>query len=464
MTTTPAATFRGRLLKPGEDGYEQARVDAMWNGRKTTRRPAAILLAADEADVQEGVRLAARNGWRIGVRSGGHSWIATGIRDDALLIDLSAMKGIELDVASRRAHVQPAAQGSRLNELLDAEGLVFPTGHCPSVGLGGFLLGGGYGWNSRKLGPAALSVEAIDVVLADGSLVHAADESHPELMWAARGAGPGFFGIVTRFHLRVHTAYQQVLRSSMVFPEEMRDEVLAWSYEVLPRTSHSLELAGKTTWTPGIDRPTTMLVGVGFCADETPDEIFGAFESAPFRGHALSTVDRAPSTLAGLYAASEVFMPKGMRYAVDGVWTNAPAADVLDAGRKIFETIPTPESFMFWMLWGDYPTQDNACWSTQGQLYFSPNSLWTDPSEDLRMEQWAHSSLDAFASIDQGTQFSDANPADRPANGMEPEHVARIETLRATYDPEHRFVSYLQAHESTTALGEHLRTRSPKSP
>ncbi len=457
MTLTSASTFRGRLLRRHDAGYEQARLDAVWNGRKTTRRPAAILLAADEADVQNGVRLAAREGWKVGIRSGGHSWIANGIRDDALLIDLSAMNEIVLDVPGRRASVQPAAQGSRLNDLLDQHGLVFPTGHCPSVGVGGYLLGGGYGWNSRKLGPACFSVEAIDAVLADGSLVHADDESQPDLMWAARGAGPGFFGVVTRYHLRVHPAYDQILRSSMAFPEEMRDEVLAWSYDVLPATSPSLEIAGKTTWTPGIDRPTTVLVGVGFCADETADEIYSLWETAPFRRHAISTVDRVPSSLAGLYAASEAFMPKGRRYAVDGAWTSAASTEILAAGREILETVPTPESFLFWMLWGGYPTQDHACWSTQGQLYFSPNSVWTDPSDDLRMEQWAHSALDAFAAIDLGTQFSDANPADRPAKGMDPANAARIEQLRSNYDPDGLMVSYLQPHESTTALGRHLQ-------
>ncbi len=432
----------------------------MWNGRKTTRLPAAILLAEDEQDVQEGVRLAAREGLRVGIRSGGHSWVATGVREDALLLDLSAMNGIELDVPTRRARVQPAAQGVRLNELLATEGLVFPTGHCPSVGVGGFLLGGGYGWNSRRLGPAAFSVEALDVVLPDGELVHADDASHPDLMWAARGSGPGFFGVVTRFHLRLHRAYREVLRSTMVFPEEMRDEVLAWSYDVLPSTSPSLEIAGKTAYTPGIDRPTTMLVGVGFVGDgpddDGPDDIFAALESAPFRDRALRVLDRAPTTLANLYAASEAFMPPGMRYAVDGVWTSAGADEILDAGRAIFDTIPSPMSFMFWMLWGHHPTRDDACWSTQGQLYFSPNAVWTDPADDLRMEQWAHSSLGSFEAIDLGTQFSDANPADAPA-AMKPEQCARFEALRDRYDPGRLMVGYLTPAESTTALGRHLR-------
>ncbi|MBZ5739529.1 FAD-binding oxidoreductase [Nocardioides mangrovi] len=447
------------LLRRGEPAYEDARLDAIWNGRTTRREPAAIVRARSVEDVQAAVRLAAREGLQVGIRSGGHSFVASGLRQDALLLDLSALDSLQIDADRGVARVQPGVRAGAANAALDARGLTFPVGHYPTVGLGGFLIGGGYGWNSRKLGPAALSIVAVDVVLADGSLVHADDETHPDLMWAVRGAGPGFFGVVVCYHLRTYPAYTQVLRSSMVYPETMRDEVLAWSYEALPETSRSLEIAGKVGWSTEYDRPTTSLIGVGFCQDETADEIYEVFESAPFRKHALAVVDRAPSSIAQLHAVAEVGMPQGNRYALDGVWTSAPIDRILAAGGGTMSSIPTPSSFLFWMLWGGYPIRDDACWSTQGTLYFSPNAVWTDPADDLRLESWAHSSLDAFADIDEGAQFSDANPADRPAKGLEPAQAARLEDLRETYDPDRRFVSYLQPHESTTALGDHLRSR-----
>jgi FAD/FMN-containing dehydrogenase len=94
--------------------------------------------------------------------------------------------------------------GEELAPALNARGRMFPGGHCPSVGLGGFLLQGGQGWNCRTLGWACESVRAIDIVTADGELVHASEDENTDLLWAARGAGPGFFGVVTRFHLRLH--------------------------------------------------------------------------------------------------------------------------------------------------------------------------------------------------------------------------------------------------------------------
>ncbi|MFD7811915.1 FAD-binding oxidoreductase [Streptomyces sp. NPDC059785] len=447
--------FDGVLLTRGSRGYEAARLGAVWNERKPDRHPEAILLAASDRDVQRGVRHAAVRGLRVSVRSGGHSWIGSGIRDGGLLIDLSALDEVTIDTAQRRATVRPAVQGTRFNALLAAEGLVFPSGHCPSVGVGGFLIGGGYGWNSRALGPACFSVEAVDAVLADGSLVHATDESHPDLMWAVRGSGPGFFAIVTRFHLRVYPAYDEILRSFYVFPEELRDEVLAWTYDTVPEVSDALEMSAKVAFSPGAGRPTTMITAAAFCTPGTGPEMLDPLERAPFLQHALRKAERVPSTLDDLYALSDALTPKGNRYAVDGIWTDAPAREVLDAGRPLLEELPTRESFLLWMLWGGQPTRENACWSTQARLYFSPNAVWQDPADDLRTELWAHEALRAMAPVARGTQFADANPADRPDHGLEPAQAARLERLRRRYDPEGLFRTYLSPAESTTALALH---------
>ncbi|MFF3504649.1 FAD-binding oxidoreductase [Streptomyces sp. NPDC003247] len=453
--------FDGTFLTRGAPGYEDARLGAVWNERKPDRHPDAILLAASDRDVQEGVRWAAGRGLRVSVRSGGHSWIGNGVRDGGLLIDLSALDEVVVDAPRRRATVRPAVQGSRLNALLDAEGLVFPSGHCPSVGVGGFLIGGGYGWNSRHLGPACFSVEAVDAVLADGTLVHATDETHPDLMWAVRGSGPGFFAVVTRFHLRVYPAYDRILRSAYVFPYELRDEVLAWTYETVPALADSLELSAKVAFTPGVPRPTTMITAAAFCTPGHGPEMLEPLEKAPFLHHALRGTQRAPSTLDDLYALSDALTPRGRRYAVDGVWTGAPVDRVLDAGRDVLDSLPGPDSFLLWMLWGGQATRENACWSTQDRLYFSPNAVWDDPADDLRHETWAHDALRAMAPVAQGTQFADANPADRPDHGLEPDRAARLEELRRRYDPQGLFRAYLSPEESTTALAVHRRLNTP---
>ena len=207
----------GRLFHRGDPAYDTARENAVWNGRKPDRYPDRILLAATADDVVWGVRHAAAQGLTVSVRSGGHSWYGNCLRDGGMTLDLSALTDIAIDEPALTAAVGPATLGRDLDAALTARGLFFPVGHCGTVGLGGFALGGGYGWNSRDRGPAGLSIRAIDVVLANGEHVHADDTNHPDLLWAARGAGPGFCGVVTRFYFEV-CRRPRILRTGHVYP------------------------------------------------------------------------------------------------------------------------------------------------------------------------------------------------------------------------------------------------------
>ncbi|WP_147371094.1 FAD-binding oxidoreductase, partial [Meiothermus luteus] len=141
-------SFRGRVYRRGEPGYEEARVGRIFNGRRPERSPELIVFAEDEEDVVRAVRLARAQGLRLAVRAGGHSWAAWSLREGALLLDLSRLQGMAYDEATGVVAVAPAVQGGAvLAPYLEARGRMFHGGHCPTVGLGGFLLQGGMGWN-----------------------------------------------------------------------------------------------------------------------------------------------------------------------------------------------------------------------------------------------------------------------------------------------------------------------------
>lgn len=447
----PAQDLDGHLYRRGAAGYEEARLDAVWNERKPDRYPEAILLAASDADVVTAVALAHRENLAISVRSGGHSWVGNGVRDGVLLVDLSEMHGIEVDAAARTAAVRPATRGPQLLAELARHGLFFPTGHASTVGLGGFALGGGYGWNSRTFGPACLSIRAIDVVLADGTFVRADDETHPDLLWAARGSGPGFFGIVTRLHLDVYPVHERIARSSYVYPLDLRDEVFAWSLDQLPRLPAEVEMSAKVGFSPGYDQPAVTLNAIAFCAGGAGPELLDVLDSAPFRGRASRATVAAPMTMTGLYTAADSGTPKGWRYAVDGIWCDGPADAIISVAGPVLD-IPSANSFLLWMLWGHFPEAGNACWSTQAPLYLSPNAVWRDPADDLRHEQWAHGALADMAPVSRGLQFSDNNLADRPDNGLSHDNQRRLERIRSLADPDGLFCSYMTPAESTTSL------------
>ena len=182
--------IEGEVTTATDARYENLRREMIWNQLTPARYPQLVVQVATEHDVVEAVRFARTHGMKIAVRGGGHSWVGFSLRDGSLLIDLGRLKQLSIDYGIRVAAIQPAVTGRELNRQLAAHGLAFPVGHAPSVPVSGFLLNGGLGWNSNSWGPACFSVEAVNVVTADGSLMVANREQHSDLLWAIRGAGP----------------------------------------------------------------------------------------------------------------------------------------------------------------------------------------------------------------------------------------------------------------------------------
>jgi FAD/FMN-containing dehydrogenase len=131
------------------EGYEEARIGRVFNHRRPNRYPQGVVEATCVQDIVNAVNLARDKGLRVSVRSGGHSWAAWSVRDEAILIDLGKFKFVEYDEATTIAKVSPSTTGRVVNEYLNTKGRSFAGGHCPDVGLGGFLLQGGMGWNCR---------------------------------------------------------------------------------------------------------------------------------------------------------------------------------------------------------------------------------------------------------------------------------------------------------------------------
>lgn len=130
--------------------YEEARISRVFNHRRPSRYPLAVVNATSVSDILQAVQLAKEKGCRVAVRSGGHSWAAWSVRDESILIDLGKYKLLDVDPVEKVARASPSMTGRDINRVLTKEfGLMFPGGHCPDVGIGGFLLQGGMGWNCR---------------------------------------------------------------------------------------------------------------------------------------------------------------------------------------------------------------------------------------------------------------------------------------------------------------------------
>jgi FAD/FMN-containing dehydrogenase len=443
--------LKGSIWRRGEGGYEAARAAAVWNERKPDRYPEVIVLAAQESDVVEAVRFARREGLRIKARSGGHSWTASSVRDDSVLIDMSELQEIRFDPESGIASVQPGVRGRELNGLLAEHNLFFPSGHCPTVGLGGFLLQGGWGWLGRKIGPACASVVAVDLVNAEGELIHADANENSDYLWAARGAGAGFFGVVTRFHLRTHPRPRAIYESTYVYPLEVLDELLRWAIEIEPRFPPELELAilGTTPRQPdgAVVEGDTALVIMASAMMDTDEQAQAALElleTAPVRQRALVADGPLQRSFTDLYDGPESVEPEGFRWAADGMWTDAGADELVPAVRELFTTVPSAASHVFWYPWRANPLPDAAI-SIQGKLYLAAFSGWTDPAEDERFLAWPVEQMRRLEQLSKGIQLADENLIARPARYLSEDHERRLEQLRAQHDPDGLFCSYLTA-------------------
>src|SRR6516165_6179297 len=233
----------GAITTSDDSHYERLRRSMVWNQLVPQRHPHIIVQAANENAVAEAVRFARGNEMKVAIRGGGHSWAGLSLRDDSLLIDLGRLKNVSLDRAARIAVIQPAVTSRDFNRRLAAEGMAFPVGHCPTVPMSGFLLSGGIGWNFNAWGSSCLSIEAARVVTADGRLVVASETENPDLLWAVRGAGPGFFGIVTEYTLRVFPAPGAIITSIYYYPLEIAGELSEWCGRLARSLPRQIELA-----------------------------------------------------------------------------------------------------------------------------------------------------------------------------------------------------------------------------
>jgi FAD/FMN-containing dehydrogenase len=214
--------LQGPVLAAGEVGYDEAR--RLWNGM-IERRPAAVVRCRGTADVIECVRFAREHDLLLSIKGGGHHIAGLALADGAVLLDLSAMRGVWLDRRASVAHAQPGCLLRDLDRETQLHGLAAVLGFVSTTGIAGLTLGGGFGYLSRRWGWTTDNVRAMELVTAEGRLVHASDDENPDLFWALRGGG-GNFGVVTGFTYALHPVGPEVIGGVVAWPASEAEGVL----------------------------------------------------------------------------------------------------------------------------------------------------------------------------------------------------------------------------------------------
>lgn len=209
-----ATLIAGEVMVPGDPGYDAAR--AVWNAM-IDRRPAMIVRPADVDDVIAAVNHARHAGLPVSIRGGGHNVAGHATCDGGLMLDMSGMRAVTVDPEARRAKVQGGATWSDVDAATQVFGLATPGGLISDTGVAGLTLAGGIGWLRSRHGFSADNVIAFQVVTAEGALVRASADSHPDLYWALRGGG-GNFGVVVEFEFALHPCGPTVMFAAPIYP------------------------------------------------------------------------------------------------------------------------------------------------------------------------------------------------------------------------------------------------------
>lgn len=411
------------VLHPGDDGYDEAR--RIWNGA-IDRRPALIVQCGTADEVAAAVRIATSTGLEIAVRGGGHSIPGHSVCEGGMMIDLSPMRGIEVDTERRIARAQPGLTWRDYDAATQAHGLASTGGEISHTGVAGLTLGGGIGWLSRAYGLACDHLVGAELVLADGTIVDVDDDADPELMWGLRGGG-GNFGIVTEFRFRLDEV-PPLLAGMMAWPADRAPDVLRAFLDIAvaaPRELSpvvSLVVAPPAPFVPpALQLRPVVAVSLVWTGDPTdpPD----AFDRLRALGPAIDTTGVHPYTEIQQWYDDGV--PHGRRYHARSEWLgeldDGAVAELIDAaaampsplhqilvrrmGGAVADVSPSATAFRFrdaaYMLtvaagWDEGPGEPHVAWSRETWSRLTPWSCGGSYVNHLAADEGADRVREAY--------------------------------------------------------------------
>ncbi len=440
ITSLPdlAARFSGALLHPGEEGYDDAR--RIQNGL-FDRHPALIARCRTAQDVAAAVEYARATGLEIAVKSGGHGVAGRATVDDGLMIDLSAMKGIEVDVAAGTVEVEPGVTWAELNAATQRYACAVPGGVISSTGVAGLTLGGGWGWLSSVHGLSADNLLSARVVTADGRILDAGPQDHADLFWGLRG-GSGNFGVVVSFRFRLHPVGPRIFGGLVAYPLTRAREVLRLHRELTASAPDELSISAALLSAPD---GTKLAALVGCWCGEVGE---GEAAFRPVRDLGAAALDQlGPIGYCAMNQILDTAFPKGAfnywksRY-LDGLDGEATAALV-----EAFERCPSPMTGVVLDHWHGAATRiaaDATAFPHRRDGYsLLILSQWLDPAETERNVGWTretYAAMRPYAGRGRYANFLDRDDASDPdlaeAYGL---NRPRLRAVKARYDPENVF-------------------------
>ncbi len=405
-----ASRLQGQLIRPGDDQYDEAR--GVWNGM-IDKRPAYIVRCANAADVISSINFARDNHLLEAVRGGGHNVAGTAVCDDGLVIDLSAMKGIQVDPQACLARAQGGAIWRELDQETQRFGLATPGGVVSDTGIAGLTLGGGIGWLRRKYGLSCDNLVAAEIVTADGQLVKASATENPDLFWGLRGGG-GNFGIVTAFEYRLHPVGPEVMFAFVFYHGKKAKETLQFyrDYtEAAPDEVSSFAILGTIPMTEAYpenvrNQPYVLLAALYAGSVEEGKRVL-----QPLREFDTPLLDfSAPMPYVQVQAILDEDYPAGiLRYYWKSLYLGSLSDDALDRLLVSARSRPSALSTVdIWHMGGAVSritASESACSGRQAPYLLGVEANWETPGEDAANLAWTRTCIAAMQPFSDGSEY-----------------------------------------------------------
>ncbi|NBB85071.1 MAG: FAD-binding protein [Bacteroidetes bacterium] len=437
--------LRGSLLHPGDEGYDDART--VWNGM-IDKRPALIARCAGTANVINAVNLAREHDLLTAVRGGGHNVAGNAVCDGGLMVDCSPMKSVRVDPDTRTARVEPGVTLGELDHETQAFGLATSTGQVSMTGIAGLALGGGWGWLSRTYGLTIDNLRSVDIVTADGELLHASEDENKYLFWGIRGGG-GNFGVVTSFAFQLHEVGPEVLAGMIVHPVEEAADLLrfhrAFTAEAPDELCCYAAIIGAppAPFLPEEVHGTTVVV-FALCYSGSIEA--GKQAVQPLRNVGDSIIDLIqPMPFTAVQQMFDADYGPGARNYWKTQLVDPLPDEAIDIVVERANPLPTPDTkIVLEHLGGAIAQVDlgaTAYRHRDAVFSFSIFSRWNDPEDDEAMIAWARKFMDAlapFATDGVGVNFL-SQEGDERVKAAYGANYDRLVDLKNAYDPENLF-------------------------
>jgi FAD/FMN-containing dehydrogenase len=439
----------GEVMVSGEPGYDDAR--AVWNAM-IDRKPALIARCRNATDVVKAVVYARDQGLPISIRGGGHNVAGHAVGDDGVMIDLSLMRGVEVDAEKRCAQVEGGALWRDVDAATQKFGLATPGGLISDTGVAGLTLSGGIGWLRSAYGLCIDNLLSVDIVTADGQIRNASERENPDLFWAIRGGG-GNFGVITKFEFALHAIGPKVMFCAPIYPVEIgAAPIRFWRDFLADKNDRVGSLVEFSTVAESDDFPAeswgkrVFTIAAVFAGD--PDE--GEKLLQPLREQGdLVTDFSGQLDYCELQMLFDTLMPAGdYRCYWKSHYLNGLSDDVIDLIMQGNAQPPSPNTLSsIWNFGGatENVAADATAFGDRSMPYmFSIDSVWSDQADDKANIDWTRDFWQRMRSHSHNGRMY----LNFPGQGEEGEKIlqdtfgdnyVRLREIKRKYDPQNRF-------------------------